>query len=277
MHSTLVESAVTLRAADGIEIPGLFANPTTPAVHSVLMLHGITTHKNEFGNFYGDMASSLATNGVASLRIDFRGHGDSQVDSRQFSIASQVLDATAAKDWLLNETGISKVHVIGSSFGAPPSLFLALRAGSEVATLNLICPVLDYDATFLRPSTDWARELFSKAAIEAAFQSGFLCMDGGFQIDVKLLLEMEMIRPYEILAQALVPTLIIHGEADSMVPYSVSAKYVSSMRPSVQLIGIPHMDHGFNDEDDETGQSPASRRNFNLIVKTLLDHIRRSS
>lgn len=274
MHTKFIESLVTIPAADGVSIPAVFTNPSKLA-QCVIMLHGITTHKDEYADFYRDMAHCLASEEVASLRIDFRGHGDSQVSSRSFSIASQVLDTIAAKDWIISQSEGQRVHIIASSFGAPPAIFLAKRSPSEIATLNLICPVLDYEATFLKPSTEWAKELFNSNTLSDAFNSGFLYMTDEFNIDVKLLLEMELIQPYKALREIKTPILIIHGEADSMVPYDISAKYVAGQN-HIKFISVPEMDHGFNHEDDETGQAPASRRNFEFIVQTILDHIRRA-
>jgi len=272
MHSKFIESAVIVQSPDEIDIPGLFIDPIESSGDSVIMLHGITTHKDEFANFHADLAHRLADSGVASLRIDFRGHGDSPVSSRLFTIASQLVDATAAYNWLSKKNTLHRIHLIGTSFGAPPSIFLATR--TAIATLNLISPVLDYDATFLHPSTEWASEFFNKRTIETAFRSGFLCMEDGFQIDVKLLSEMEIVRPYQFLSTLTASTLIIHGDADSMVPYSLSEKYSLMAAQKVQLLGFPHMEHGFYDADDETGASQKSRQNFESIYKAIIAHIR---
>lgn len=42
------------------------------------MLHGWVSNKDEVGNMYKDLEGFMAKDGVASLRIDFAGSGDSK-------------------------------------------------------------------------------------------------------------------------------------------------------------------------------------------------------
>lgn len=48
---------------------------------AILLMHGWVSHRHEVGGFYVQLAQSLAKQGIASLRFDFYGCGDSRVDS----------------------------------------------------------------------------------------------------------------------------------------------------------------------------------------------------
>lgn len=270
MAAEYIENRITLTAPDGVRIPAVEVRPATTRA-TILLLHGITTQKDEFGEFFVLLAHAFARAGIASLRIDFRGHGESPEPSRHFSIASQILDTITAVAWLAEPSG-AKVHLLGCSFGSPPAIFAAAMRPAQVATLNLVCPVLDYDATFLRPTTEWARALFNPQTIERAFREGTLSMNETFIIDVKLLIEMNVIHPATTLRDITTPTLIVHGEADSMVPASIS-KRVTAHVDHVHLDIVPGMDHGYYDTDDETGETPASQRNLTRIIESICSHV----
>ena len=271
MATGYLERRLSIAAPDGVQIPAVEVCPTTTTLASIILLHGITTHKDEFGDFFVLLAQAFARAGIASLRIDFRGHGESAESSRKFSIASQVLDTITATTWLA-ERFRSRVHLLACSFGSPPAIFASAMKPSLVATLNLICPVLDYDATFLRPTTAWASELFNEQTIQRAFSEGTLRMNDTFVIDVKLLVEMNLIDPVAVLRRIASPTLIIHGEADSMVPASISQERTQGL-DHVRLRLLPGMDHGYYDAEDETGQSPASERNLRRIIDEVCSHV----
>ncbi len=276
MASQYTETALTLTAADGVRIPAIEMRPAINPVAHILMLHGITTQKNEWGNFFGNLARAFAERDIASLRIDFRGHGESSEPSTRFSVASQVLDVMAAVDWLIKRSSANRIHLLGCSFGSPPAILFSALRPQIVGTLNFVCPVLDYSSTFLYPTTEWASELFNEHTIQKAFTEGTLKMNSTFEIDAKLLIEMQFLKPYTVLRKIHTPTLVIHGQADSMVSFALTKKYTKSLA-HVRFIGIPRMDHGFTDQDDETGESEASQRNFNRIVAEICSQIQRAS
>lgn len=53
------------------------------AVPAVLMLHGFASVRDEVGEMYKRLAAELGERGIASLRIDFRGWGESGCHDRQ--------------------------------------------------------------------------------------------------------------------------------------------------------------------------------------------------
>jgi len=86
---------IRYRTLDGEKLAGILSIPKNP--HGfVLMMHGITESKDEYLGFYSKMAKSLHDNGVASLRFDFRGHGESTGSSLDISVIGDVLDIKAS-------------------------------------------------------------------------------------------------------------------------------------------------------------------------------------
>jgi pimeloyl-ACP methyl ester carboxylesterase len=127
---------------EGGTVYGTYTRPAkvsgnTPAV---LMLHGFTGDRNEGpvfqpdGSFtdtmYSRTAQVLAENGFASLRIDFRGSGQSieEMGFAETTFSGQASDASAAIEWLGDQKKIGPIGVLGLSQGG---LVGAITAGGQ--------------------------------------------------------------------------------------------------------------------------------------------------
>jgi dienelactone hydrolase len=123
------ETFVWIPAGDHM-IPGILALPkaggAARSYPAVLMLHGFASHKDEVGDMYLREARALADQGIASLRIDFAGTGDSQQPYTDNTWTGMVADAVSAYDWLTAHPRIvdDSVGVLGFSMGAKVGLGL---------------------------------------------------------------------------------------------------------------------------------------------------------
>ena len=151
--SEITEEVVTFENAGGT-IYGTFVLPANVRgkAPTVLMLHGFTGDRNEgpvlqpdftFTDFmYERTANVLAENGIASLRIDFRGSGESldQFGFEGTTFSSQISDAHAAIEWLDDQRVVGDIGVLGLSQGG---LVASITAEShrKVSSLVLWSPV----------------------------------------------------------------------------------------------------------------------------------------
>jgi pimeloyl-ACP methyl ester carboxylesterase len=273
MTGTCINQHLNIISPDKISIPATLCEASSKDSDWIIMLHGITTHKDEFGNFFGLLADHFKTAGFSSLRFDFRGHGDSQVSSRDFSITSQVLDCMSVIQWIQNKFNKARIHLVACSFGSPAAIFTALQPSCYVTTISMVCPVLDYKRTFLKPESEWAQEVFNQEALSEAFITGNLHITPGFQIDIKLLLEMSIVNPVAALTTLEQKILLIHGDEDSMVPFQISEE-VARQNPAINFIPYHDMEHGFTVPTDEDGTDPESLRNIETMAAKIVKHIR---
>ena len=131
----------------GTEIPAIYI-PGDEKRAAVIMAHGIMGSKNEYLDTQARIAEKLEYMGIASLRIDFRGHGDSDRTMKEFSLDTQIQDLCDSIRWMQNKK-YSSFILLGISFGAPPAMIVSALYKQIVKKCVLIAPVTDYKKTFI--------------------------------------------------------------------------------------------------------------------------------
>lgn len=94
---------------------------------AVLMLHGSFSYKDEVGNMYKRLAESLARKGIASIRFDYRGCGESKGDLADGDIPGYISDSEIAYKYLIRQPFIdpARIGVLGFSLGGGIAIWLA--------------------------------------------------------------------------------------------------------------------------------------------------------
>ncbi|MGF1723933.1 alpha/beta hydrolase family protein [Photobacterium nomapromontoriensis] len=121
-------------------------NSVRPPV--VLMLHGFMGNRDELQikgtdeGIYSRAARIMAEQGIASLRIDFRGSGDSDGKWEDTTFSRQIEDANAAIKWLKNSHQIdtARIGVLGWSQGGLIASHVA-KFNPDINSVVLWAPV----------------------------------------------------------------------------------------------------------------------------------------
>jgi len=108
----------------------------------------------------------------------------------------------------------------------------------------------------LEPETPWGKQWFSPEAIGQLEAKGGLRLEA-FELSPRLIEELRVLHPAQFLSRFQGPSLIIHGDRDSVVPYEVS-KEVAASFPRVRLHTLRDADHGFPHFEDDSGAGPRS-------------------
>ncbi len=125
--SEITDKPVLIKNCDH-EIPGMLSMPKNAKnAPVVLLLHGTGSQKDEVGDQYKNLAKELAEKGIASLRIDFAGTGDSKQDYSKYTITGAISDANASINYLEKVCGIdkNKIGVVGYSQGGTVAIQVA--------------------------------------------------------------------------------------------------------------------------------------------------------
>jgi len=237
-----------IRSIDGITLDACVHRSTKPISRgTVVQAHGISADMDEGGMFVR-LADRLAEAGLSAVRFSFRGHGKSGGTQRGMTIAGEMLDLNAVIDYTVDQLP-GRLAIVAASFGAVSACLSLPLIEHRVEALVLWNPVLDLQRTFVNPQTPWAMRNFSPRAVAALADTGYLLLDGAFQVGGVLYHEMRAHDPLAAFMSSGVPSLIIHGDADSYVPYSVAAEAADAR--GCDFFTITGSDHGFDGRQNE--------------------------
>lgn len=234
------ETFVWIPAGDHA-IPGILALPraggSARSYPAVLMLHGFASHKDEVGDMYLREARALAERGVASLRIDFAGTGDSQQPYIANTWTGMVADAVTAYDWLVANQRVidDRVGVLGFSMGSKVGLGL-------VAERPQVAAFASWSGALNDGIPDGFIDLYPEAQA-----NGSVVLDLGFAV-VELSLAwfdtMIASTPLTDAAGYVGPVLAVAGSDDTTVDPSVSQAFLATLNsPDETLRVIDGADH----------------------------------
>jgi len=209
---------------------------------------------------------ALATN-YQTIAFDNRGVGRSEVPIGPYPIALMASDAAA----VLDAAGIESAHVFGVSMGGMIAQEFALQYPKRVLSLILGCTAAG-GPTAVRAEPEAAQMLMTRdkmspeQAAEASVPFIYDSITPRERIDEDIAIRRPWFpRPaaytaqlqgilaweaYSRLSGIAVPTLVIHGESDRLVPPG-NAKLIAERIPGAKLVIIPHASHLFLTDQTE--------------------------
>jgi pimeloyl-ACP methyl ester carboxylesterase len=251
-----VETSLSFRSFDGTSLEGTYTSADTASATAVILVHGITSSRDEFGLFSG-LADHLTNEGVPSFRFDYRCHGKSDMPMEAMTLSGIVNDIEAAAAVGLAQAGASRLHVVGMSFGGGLSAFWAAATERPVLSVVMLAPVIDYEEDVLGQHGALVEGKLSEKAAAVLLRQGYLELDG-VRYGRALLNELRFFSGAEGLWHLRCESLIIHGDADSVVPYA-SSERVAQLHDRCELVNVPGTDHGFGVGDDDDLSSPETK------------------
>lgn len=196
------------------------------------------------------IADFLARNGVASLRYDDRGFGESTGDRTDATTENYASDAKAVVDWIKDQKRFGKVGLIGHSEGGMIAYMLGAGKG-----------ILDFAISIAGPSTNGAEIL--------DYQNKLALMKNGlsesqaeeYAVTARKQLEndpsmkwMQFFLQYDPasdLQNLQIPAMIIYGGKDQQVPASLNLDKAREYAPGAIVRCYPDLNHLM--QESETG------------------------
>lgn len=235
------ETVASIPAGDH-EIPATICMPTGTegAVPAIVMLHGTGSNRDEAGGGYAFAAPVLAKDyGLATIRIDFMGNGDSTADYTGYTFESAVADAVAAAEYMAAQEGVDgeKIGVMGWSQGGTDAL---LAAGQHPELFKAV--VTWAGAPDL--SDMLTDELYAEAQEKGSFVMEFDWRDP-LNVSLQWCEDVKNTDVLGVFSAFSGPVLAIHGKDDTTVDPAWSEKIAAAVENG-QTYYIDGMDHTFN-------------------------------
>ena len=202
----------------------------------VVFCHGFGGTKE--GPLFELITDSLQKHGIASIRFDFNGHGESEGKFEDMTVPNEIIDAKKVVEYVRDLRYVSKVALVGHSQGGVVASMTAGELGSDISAVVLMAPAAVLRDDAIRGSTFgkqynpldppeyvelWGPQRLGRNYIKTAFSLPI----------------------YETAANYHGPALIIHGNGDRIVPYTYGLRFHQQWKGSEYVLQ-EYFDHGFS-------------------------------
>lgn len=268
----LRSTSTTFRALDGLQLAGTLVTPADATDHGVVLVHGGGVTREE-GGFFTRLAAGLGAAGVASLRFDLRGHGESEGRQQEVTLSAHLNDTRVAIDYIRAEAGLTTVSLVGTSFGGGLCAYYAAKQPDQVTRLVLLNPQLNYKNRYIDQKPYWSNGWLDEETAQTLKQDGYISHSPTVKHGRALLNEVFWIRPHQVLGEITAPTLIVHGTEDTFVSIESSRAAVHELTATHKLVEIAGSQHGFAVHDDPKYVNPQSQEWQTFVIRTVAEWI----
>lgn len=193
-------------------------DPASENCHLVILMHGIFSSKDYPP--IPNIARALAKEGIASIRFDFDGHGDSEGKMVNMTIADELADARAIWDYAASLPYVTGISLLGHSQGG---VIASMTAGNEdIAPKSLI---LLAPGAVIKEATRSGH--FFGNSFDPADPPEYIKCFHHYKLGRDYLQQTQELDIYGISGKYNGPVCIIHGSKDGIVPLWCSKKYDS--------------------------------------------------
>lgn len=204
-----------------------------------LFAHCFTCTKNF--NAVVNISRALTKRGIAVLRFDFTGLGESEGDFSETGFSTNVSDLVAASEFLASHFEAPKL-LIGHSLGGAAVLHAAHRLPSVLAVATIASPAsLNSVQTFLGSSGE---------EIEREGEAQVKLQGRTFRLTRKFLDDLEDDRMKEVIRGLRRPLLIFHSPRDSIVKVENAAEIFMAARHPKSFVSLDTADHLLSNRED---------------------------
>ncbi len=223
------------KLAAEIQKPVLSSGEKVPIA---IIMHGFTGNKE--GRMLKLIADSLQNHGIASIRFDFNGHGQSEGRFEDMTVPNEIEDAKKVYEYVatLPYVDVSRIALVGHSQGGVVSAMTAGELGSpRVAAVALLAPAAVLRDDAIRGNTMGAK-------YNPLDPPDSVPLFGGHNLGASYIRTAFTLPIYETAARYTGPATIIHGTGDRVVPYTYGERFHEQWKNSEWHL-LEYFDHGF--------------------------------
>jgi uncharacterized OsmC-like protein/pimeloyl-ACP methyl ester carboxylesterase len=218
-------------ATQGHELAARLEVPVGEPRAYAIFAHCFTCSKDSKASAY--IARALAERGIATLRLDFTGLGQSGGEFSASTFSSNIDDLVCAAGYLREHYTAAQI-LIGHSLGGAATLAAALHIPEARAVVTIGAP---YDPRHVEHLLTNADELREKG--EATVDIG----GRPFHVRREFLEDLERQDPSKTIAALGKALLILHSPRDAVVPIDHAAKIFTAAKHPKSFVSLDRADH----------------------------------
>ncbi len=209
----------------------------------VILFHGFCDDRNEINFVHTELSRRLCEAGIASVRFDFAGSGESDGRFEDMTVSGEVADGIAILDYVksLDFVDTDRIAIHGLSMGGCVASMVAGERCADVRALSLWCPA---------PSVvyDMRDKMLCGEAIPGIEEDG--CADvEGLKLGLKFYQDALTLDPFAVAAKFTGRVNLVHGDEDVTAPIGNSRRYQEIYGDRAEFLTVHGAEHRFKSFD----------------------------
>ncbi|MBE4737386.1 MULTISPECIES: alpha/beta hydrolase family protein [Streptomyces] len=250
-HHDFRHAGLTLRST--LHIP---EGPPETRHPTVVFVHGFTSNRIELPNFVA-MSRLLAAEGIASVRFDLSGHGESDGDFFDVTITGEIAETRAVLGTVrtLDFVDPDRIGLVGMSMGG---VVAGITAGDEGAGITALClwspaavAPFEIGSGYLK-GRELAPEIAEKGYVDA----------GGHRMSAALVADIAGLDVYGRSSTYTGPVHILHGDKDDIAPVEYARRYLDHYGQNAELEIVEGAEHDWGSIPHRTALHGSTLRFF---------------
>lgn len=228
-----MQQYLELKTPKGV-MRGFFHQPQNDKYPICIIFHGFTGQKTGTKFSYVQLSRMLEEKGIATMRFDFLGSGESDLDFKDMTFKDELECAKLVLQKALDDKNCTEVYLLGHSMGGAIASELAKAHPDDIKKMVLWAPAFNLPAALD----------YLTGKVEA--NKDGLYDHGGYEISQEFVDDLLVRDFYENLDIFKNDLLVIHGTADTTVPYEISKLYVPKFSDQLNFVSIENGNHNFD-------------------------------
>jgi uncharacterized protein len=226
---------------------------------TAVFVHGFTSNRLELPNFVA-MSRLLAANGIASVRFDLSGQGESDGDFFDVTVTGEIAETRAVLRTVrtLDFVDPGRIGLVGMSLGGVVAGIVA----AEEPGIGALCLWSPAAVAPFEAGNGYVKGRPAGPEIE---EKGYMDADG-YRVSPAFVEDMARLDVYARSAAYRGPVQILHGAKDDIAPLDYVRRYLDHYDGNAELDVVPGADHTW-------GSVPHRRTLHDSTLRFLRRHL----
>lgn len=223
---------------NGLTLRSTVHIPVEAPCPTVVFVHGFTSNRLELPDFVG-VSRLLAADGIASVRVDLSGHGESDGDFFDVTITGEIAETRSVIQAVrtMDFADPERIGLVGMSMGGVVAGIVA----AEEPGIRALCL---WSPAAVAPFEIGSGYLKGRSLATEIQEKGYFDADG-HRVSQALVDDIASLDVYGRSAGYRGPVRIIHGDKDDIAPVEYARRYLDHYDGNAELEVVPGADHAW--------------------------------